>query len=357
MEFLYQIHNVGIYLNGVNAEWCKRIKANIKVQFDGFEIYKNIREIEYRLIIQDMKELDNRRDAVVVPECSYSYDDGTMRSEYINVGYQMKNNTTAIMWTADETWYAPYLLEILFEKQGLTFVHGASVSVDSKTGKLLLAFGGIGKTCFIANAAKKSRVKMLGDDLILVSKTGELYSYPRPFCLYEYHQVLFPQFFQNNKIKYQHVEKNMYFKRGIRKLKKILKIKDNNVYTYIPVSPVRLFPKEKIQIEPVNLCDIFILRRNQNNSEITVHDMLSVDKAANFAIDVILHEWDIGLKVILNHHAQNFCSITDYITPRYNIIHKAFEHADKISCVDIPENMSATEVSYSLNNIILRGIE
>lgn len=356
MEFLYQIHNIGIYIDNGSLDWKKKIKENIKEQFDGFEIYHGVRDIEYKLIMKDMDSIEKRTDAVVVPECSYFYEDGIMRSRYLNIAYQIWDKAV-IMWTSGETWYTPYLLEIMFEKQGITFVHGASIAVDQTTGKLLLAFGGIGKTCFIANAVKKNRVTMLGDDLILVSRTGELYSYPRPFCLYEYHKALFPQYFKKHKVKYVHIENNMYVKRGIRKLKKILKIHDRNVYSFLPVSPARLFPKNKIQIEPIKLNDIYILRRNQKVKTLIISELNSAEQAANFAIDVILHEWDIGLKVILNYHAQKFVNIVDYIKPRYEILQSAFGHVSAINCVDIPEKLSATDVSRELNKIILGGVD
>lgn len=234
MKFLYQIHNVGIYLYEDNDNWNNLIEANLKEQFDGFEIYREIMPVEFKLIIKNIRELDERNDAIVVPECSNYYDDGTMRSAYVNIAYKIEKKIVT-MWTANETWYTPYLLEILFQQQDITFIHGAGVSVDKKEGKLLLAFGGIGKTCFIANAAKKERVSILGDDLILVSKSGELYSYPRPFCLYEYHKQLFPQYFNTHRVKYVHIEKDMYVKRIIRGLKKLLHIVDSNVYSFVPV--------------------------------------------------------------------------------------------------------------------------
>lgn len=356
MRFLYQIHNIGVYICDEGTEWSEKIEENIKVQFDGFEVYKGVLPIEYKLIIRNMHELNERNDAIVVPECSYYYPDGTMRSEYVNVAYKIEEKEV-IMWAEKDTWYAPYLLEIMFQKQGITFVHGASVSVDKKSGKLLLAFGGIGKTCFISKAAKKDRVSMLGDDLILVSEKGELYSYPRPFCLYEYHKDLFPQYFKTHKVKYQHVEENMYVKRAIRKMKKILHIIDNNVYSYLPVSPLRLFPKEKFQIEPVPITDIYVLRRNQKYDKVNISTMQSYEEAANFAIDVILHEWDLGLRVILNRYAQGFLPFEEYIMPRHQILLKAFAKASSVNCIDIPEKMNATEVSQALNDIILEGID
>lgn len=356
MKQLYQIHNIGVFIDDTDKAWMEHIIGNLKVQFDGFEIYNGIRDIEYKLIIKNMKELEDRNDAIVVPECSYFYSGAIMRSEYSGVAYQ-DGEKTVTMWTSDETWYAPYLLEMLFLKQGITFVHGASVAVDNNSGKLILAFGGIGKTCFIANAAKKDRVSLLGDDLILVSKTGELYSYPRPFCLYEYHKALFPQYFKQHDVKYVHIEDNMYFKRGIRKAKKILHIEDNSIYSYLTVPPVKLFPSDKIQINPVKLDDIFIMRRNQASDTVRISmDGYNVTMATNFALNVILHEWDVGLKIVLNYHAQQFKDIGEYIDPRRDILKEAFSKAKSISCVDIPEKMPAAEVSKALNEVILEGI-
>ena len=308
------------------------------------------------MFVRNAKEVNSRKDAVVVPECSYSYDDGTIKSEYVDVAYRIEKESVT-MWTSDVTWYTPYLLDILFVKQGMTFVHGAGVSVNSQYGELILAFGGIGKTCFIANAARKESVKILGDDLILVSENGELYSYPRPFCLYEYHKVLFPQYFDNHKVKYVHIEKDMYFRRGIRFLKKHLGINDKNVYSFVPVSPVRLFEKNKVEIQPVKIDGVYVLRRNQSYNSVKISKKLSDVEAANFALSVILHEWDIGLKIILNHHAQQFVNFEDYIKPRNEILNKAFRFANSISLVEIPEKMSATDVSIALNNTILEGIK
>lgn len=353
MKQIYQIHNIGIFIDTTDKEWSDRIQENIKVQFDGFEIYNGLRNIEYSLFLRNMEELDKRNDAIVVPECSKFYPGEIMRSDYTGVAYQIGDKYVN-MWTSEETWYAPYLLEILFVAQGMAFVHGASVAVDGKEGKLLLAFGGIGKTCFIANAAKKKNVTILGDDLILVSKTGELFSYPRPFCLYEYHKALFPQYFKTHKVKYVHIEDNMYFKRFIRKMKKWLHIKDTSVYHYLTVSPVKLFPANKVEVNPVMIKDVYILRRNQASNKVCVGEYnVQPEYAKNFALDVILHEWDVGLKVLLNKHAQTYRNIQDYIQERNDILSEALAHAGSICCVDIPEKMNASDVSLALNKLIL----
>lgn len=354
MKLLYQIHNVGIFIYEDSSEWSKKIIENLKVQFEGFEIYNGICPIDYRLIIKNMSELKQRDDAIVVPECSYYYTDGTMRSEYAKVAYKIEDSLV-LMWADSETWYAPFLLEILFHKQGITFVHGAGVAIDNSYGELLLAFGGIGKTCFIANAINKDNVSLLGDDLILVSKSGELFSYPRPFCLYEYHKDLFPQFFSKNNVKFVHIKKDQYVRRFFRGLKKIFNVRDNNIYSFLPVSPTKLFSRDKIQLTPVKIDCIYVLRRHQGVNKVNSFKLDSSLKVSNFALNVILHEWDVGLKIILNRHAQSFTNIREYITSRYEILFEAFSKANNLYCVDIPEKLSSIEVSKELNNLIIEG--
>lgn len=355
MKQLYQIHNVGVYIDDNDKAWEEKIEEKIKEQFDGFQIYKGVMPIEQKLIIHNLRDIDDK-EAIVVPECSRFLQDKTFISEYIGVGYRVSANLVD-MWTDSETWYAPYLLELLFIQQGITFVHGASVAVDKERGILLLAFGGIGKTCFVAKAAKKERVTLLGDDLILVSSDGRLYSYPRPFCLYGYHKELFPEFFKEHKYRFIHYKSSDYILRIIKKLKEILNIKSNTVYSFLPVSPLRLLPKEKLQIEPVKLEKIYILRRNNSVNKIKCSNIDENEKAVNFATDVIFHEWDLGMKIILNREAQMYGNIIDYIDLRRKILLDAFQQGCKVQCLDIPENMSATDVSQNLNNIILAGIE
>lgn len=356
MDLIYQIHNVGIYIDGKNDIWKKMIILKANEQLDGYEIYKDCIAIEKKFIIKDYSELENRHDCITVPECSRYFTDDIMYSEYVKVAYQIKDNE-ATYWTSDNTWYIPYVLEALFVQQGMCFVHGAGVCVGKKDGRLLLAFGGIGKTSFVASAVKNENVKLLGDDLIIVSNDGKLYSYPRPFCLYEYHKPLFPNFFNKHDVKFKHITNDMYFSRAVRKLKQLLHFPDDNVYSFLPVSPVRLFPAGKIQIDPIDLNSIYVLRRNEQVN-VVKRGMIEVSsaKAKNFALDVILHEWDVGLKIILNQYAQRFESIQNYIDAREKILNSAFSHAESIECIEIPLNMNAVEVSKELNEIILGGL-
>ena len=75
----------------------------------------------------------------------------------------------------------------------------------------------------------------------------------------------------------------------------------------------------------------------------------------SFGLDVILHEWDVGLKIVLNSYAQNTANIYDYIDLRKRIIRDALKNAINIKYIDIPEIMSAVDVSSELNKLILKN--
>ena len=353
MKLVYQIHNIGIYLdNNADPSWFSRIMDSLKIPLDGFEIYINKINIKYSIYIKDYNEL-NSSDYIVVPESSKFYEkEGIFITvENLNLGYMINDNHIDL-WVSEDVTFVPYLAEVLFRKQNITFVHGASVVLNDK-GILLLAFGGIGKTSFVSKAIKNDNVKLLGDDLILISSDGYLYSYPRPFCLYKYHRDLFPQFFINNKVKYVTVKNNMYFKRAIRKLKKILGIKDNNVYDYLTVSPFKLFNKSKIQIDPVKIEKVYVLRRKNGIDSVKVSNNITSEKASNFAHSVILHEWLTGVRYFLNEYAQKFENYLKPFYDKYNIINKCLSFAKMFYLVDIPNGMSAKKVCDELNKLII----
>lgn len=69
------------------------------------------------------------------------------------------------------------LLEIKLLQRDHTLVHGAGVSKDGK-GYLISGWGGTGKTSTLI-ALSREGFKLLGDEIVLLSKDGFLYSFPR----------------------------------------------------------------------------------------------------------------------------------------------------------------------------------
>ena len=225
----------------------------------SFEIFKG-QKIDYQLIIKDYQSL-KLKTGIIVPQNSEFTEDEIFISYQLEIAFKIERLKT-YFWVKDTTWYAPYLIGDMMLQQNKTFVHGAAISTNNK-GILLLAFGGIGKTCFIANAVKRNDVQLLGDDLIIISENGKLYPYPRPFCLYKYHVKLFPQFFSGKTYKFNEYAKNKYWLRAKKTLKSKLNIKDKTIYSFLPVAPVHLFSKGKVENKPVDLEAVYIFKKNR----------------------------------------------------------------------------------------------
>ncbi len=196
-------------------------------------------------------------------------------------------------------------------------------------------------------------MKPLGDDLIIVDSNGYCFSYPRPFCLYEYHKKLFPQYFEKNKVHYVSYRPDKYFLRIKRHIKHKLNIRDRAVYDYLPVSPIHLFPKEKLQVEKVPIKVLYVMRRKKGITEIETTTANDVEKVVNFTHNVIQHEWSVGLRLEYNCFAHMEESYALRALRQHEIIKKAFSNIREIKYVDIPERMTAEEVSIRLNRLIL----
>lgn len=352
MEKISIVQNVGIYLD-VRDEKRRHILADrLRRQMDGFAEYYQGKPEQYRVIVKDLMELEIPDGAVSVPDNAY-FKCGLFYSIEAKVAFR-ETDEGMIFWTDENVWYLPYMLEYIWERQGATFVHGAAVSKDGE-GFLLVAFGGIGKTCFISEAVKQKSVKILGDDLIILNREGNLYSFPRPFCLYEYHKGLFPEYFKGKKFHFEELRPDRYILRIMRKLKKELHIKDTIIYDYLPVSPIHLFAREKVETESVPVKKIFLVRRIKGLTKVNTRPFTDIEQAVNFAHDVIQHEWSVGVRLEFNYLAHKGEAYTSRAQKQYDIILSAFQRAGHIAQVDIPENMSAEEVSKALYKIVLNN--
>ena len=349
-KHLCNVHNISIDLIMDDESRLDDYLEYLNMCIDGFAEYYKDSETDKVLIVRDIKELNIPDYAVVVPDNAY-YFDGIFYSIEAQIAFRFLDNGIEF-WAFGNAWYLPYMIQLILEEEGKTFIHGAGVAVNGE-GILISAFGGIGKTCFIANAIKKSGVKLLGDDLIMVDKDGYCYSYPRPFCLYEYHKKLFPQFFENKKIHYETFSPDRYFLRIQRHLKMWLHIKDKIVYDYLPVSPIHLFPQEKLQLERVPIKRLYVMRRKKGIREIERYKGTNIEKVVNFTHNVIQHEWSVGIRLEYNCFAHKEESYVQRALKQYEVIKNAFSKIPEIWYVDIPEKMSAEDVSVALNSVIL----
>lgn len=70
------------------------------------------------------------------------------------------------------------ILQIKLLQKGYSLIHAGAVSKDGK-GKIMFGWPGVGKSSTIFGLSKTESFKVLGDDAIIISKTGKIYSYPQ----------------------------------------------------------------------------------------------------------------------------------------------------------------------------------
>jgi hypothetical protein len=69
------------------------------------------------------------------------------------------------------------LLEIKLLQKGYTLIHAGGVSKDGK-GYVLFGWPGVGKSSTIFGLSKTEGFEVFGDDVVILSRSGKMYSYP-----------------------------------------------------------------------------------------------------------------------------------------------------------------------------------
>lgn len=164
-KHLCNIHNISVELVMNNRDRMEKYLEYLSMCIDGFDEYYRDSKTDKVLLVRDIEELEIPEYAIVVPENAY-YFDGIFYSLEARIAFRMQKNGMEF-WAYEHAWYLPYILQLILEDENKTFIHGAGIAVHGE-GILISAFGGIGKTCFIANAVKQENVKLLGDDLIII---------------------------------------------------------------------------------------------------------------------------------------------------------------------------------------------
>lgn len=91
------------------------------------------------------------------------------------------------------------LLEYCLLSNGATFIHSAGVAKEGKA-FVFPSWGGVGKTASVAKLVRENGYKLLGDDLVIVDKKGNVYAFPKKFVLYAYHRNLFKENMKNKRL-------------------------------------------------------------------------------------------------------------------------------------------------------------
>jgi hypothetical protein len=357
----YRVGNIGIQIHPSIPIWTKRACRALNRQLDGFQFEGEFdASIPYRLNLYDYAQLPISQDIerIIVRDYCY-YAPGIYADIQQKIAVNIDNHSLNV-WcsTGCPGISIPFLLQNLLLQQHRSFVHAAAIDVHGR-GILLPAFGGVGKTSFIARAVREEGVKLLGDDMVIISGEGTLEPYLRPLALYEYHKALFPDFFANNPIEYKPLTLNW---RIYNKARSILANKlgrdwhqpDHIVRTgYIPVAPAKVLPTAALATAPVKLDHIYILQQSDMSTALDIRS-LTHDQAITFMVNVIYHEWYALLRFLFSWLTHRRISVTSYLNEVEIVLGAAMTHSRSVNLVTIPQNLTPNAVGEELMHHIVQ---
>jgi len=363
MNSFFKVGDIGVLLDTSGDRfWRTYLEHQLNTQLDGFQCNRNVAiSSNYQLRIRDYSLLpvgDNI--SLIVPRYCMFFDNIYVDLQMGVALREMKNRVD--YWCSPTTFFsAPFLLQFLLLQQGKTFTHSAAISVDG-IGILLPAYGGIGKTAFISQAANNKRVKVIGDDLAILTKDGMLEPYLRPFCLYKYHKALFPDFFSNH-----HIYHNKYIAWGWRACRSAAnmifsrfemsscRIPKNVATTgYVSVSPTRLFHDSSLEKSSVQIGKIYLLQRSKGLTDLK---MEPIDKnyLTSFLLNGFYHEFHKYSRFLCSWLSNVGVSLSEYFCSVEKPIKSVIEKSTEVKKITIPEKMPIAETGERLLDFILKA--
>lgn len=87
------------------------------------------------------------------------------------------------------------LIQFALVERGISLIHAAAIADPDGNVTLLPGPGGVGKTAVLGAMVRDHGWKLLGDDIVGLSRDGECYAFPRSFVLKPYHESVYPELF------------------------------------------------------------------------------------------------------------------------------------------------------------------
>lgn len=252
----------------------KKCKSKIKIKYSEKIDYSQSRNIDGKIYGCE----------------KYIYDDEKKAKIYFE-----NENICVIESNQEVNEWLIIMLEIMLLKNGKTFIHAGAVSNNKGDALLMPSWGGVGKTASISKLVNKG-YKLLGDDLNILSDDGKIYGFPKKFVLYFYHKDLFPQVFEDKKIKCNSTLNKFYskiipsVKKIFRKIPGLLSFARKHNPQSIKVSPIEIFGNDNISYVAKVKQVVWIERENGKNeiNNISIENIIS--KSISVTINEIFNE-------------------------------------------------------------------
>lgn len=130
-------------------------------------------------------------------------------------------NTLVIQTTRECNEWLLICLQVMLLAEGYSLIHGAAFCRDSK-GLLIASRAGAGKTGCVSEMVNQAGWQLLGDDMVIVSRQGEILSFLKDFVIYPYHKVVFPELFASGQGPAAPLALHKYLKGLVSRVKPVL---------------------------------------------------------------------------------------------------------------------------------------
>lgn len=230
----------------------------------------------------------------------------------------------------DVTYLLMPMIDIMLIFSDSTLVHAAAVKIGNRT-VLLAAKGGTGKTITAIQLVKEFGAKYIGDDFVIVDKSGKVYSFPKPMVFYSYHKTYLNQIKGNN---ISSINKLLLpqswlplldtvrriVKRATIKSPKLRALANKIRPDCIYVNPNLIFTKNEM-LETAYLDEIIIIERIKGNLVESIE--LVGNDVVNFMLVNVLNEYAENsikeiLEMLLNKY--NVVSFSDFLHNKLEIL-------------------------------------
>jgi hypothetical protein len=185
----YSIHGiVGISVDD-EYPWNETLLVNIKMFICTKKEYENCNG---KIDIKYKKNISTEESYEVVPNLYLD----KLKKKIIDIkfGAQMefRDNHIILSCYQECNEWLMVCLSYLLIYNGYTFLHAAAVAKDGSA-FILPSWGGVGKTASVVKLIREHDYQLLGDDLVILGRNGDVYAFPKVFVLYAYHKNLFPE--------------------------------------------------------------------------------------------------------------------------------------------------------------------
>ncbi|GAB3025437.1 hypothetical protein GCM10027051_32710 [Niabella terrae] len=245
-----------------------------------------------------------------------------------------------------------YCFQLALLKQDAVLVHGAAVSYEGKA-LLFPSWGGVGKTAILNDFVKKYNFKVIGDDLFILTKEGNVLSFPKTMVLYPYHKKLFPEVFSKS----PNLVPAFFTKqlsRIVPKIKKLLSpfpVLMNYFRNRNPqikwALPYEVFGDKSICQESI-ASEVYWLERSSNRSNITNENNAIYSQILGSTINEFDQRIIYSVNAIMG---VGVLSYEDYLGRWYSVLKAGLNNCKK-GRIEVNHSVSIDEIGDFMYNIL-----